>query len=150
MAKGLNKKANESLSKYKLLSAYGGPGSLMHTKYGSIIISCIEQWGFIKKVNQLNEEASTAKASRQSDEDYVRKQSILPSNGSINISNDLRLLNTLKELKGLDELRYLANVPTIDLDIHTGNVKKNENLTIPSSYMPKLFANAITHHLVVS
>ena len=45
-----NSAANESISKYKLLSAYGGPGSLVHTQYGSIIISCIEEWGFLKRV----------------------------------------------------------------------------------------------------
>ena len=52
-----NDMANESVSKYKLLSAYGGPGSLVHTQYGSIIISCIEEWGFLKKVVEIQKEA---------------------------------------------------------------------------------------------
>ena len=85
-----NNKANESLSKYKLLSAYGGPGSIMHTQYGSIIISCIDEWGFIKKVNQIHK-ASESKAASQSAEDYVKKQAKLSNNGNIDISNDTRL-----------------------------------------------------------
>ena len=51
-----NNAANESISKYKLLSAYGGPGSLVHTQYGSIIISCIEEWGFLKRVLEIHKE----------------------------------------------------------------------------------------------
>ena len=52
-----NKQANESISKYKLLSSYGGPGSILHTQYGSIIVSCIEEWGFIRKIIELHNEA---------------------------------------------------------------------------------------------
>ena len=51
-----NSAANESIGKYKLLSAYGGPGSLVHTQYGSIIISCIEEWGFLKRVLEIHKE----------------------------------------------------------------------------------------------
>ena len=146
MAKALNKKANESLSKYKLLSAYGGPGSLMHTKYGSIIISCIEEWGFIQKVNSLNEDASCSKGDNQSDEDYVFKQAKREKNGSIKISNDTRLLETLKDRKNLTELKFLANIPTIDVVTHSNEVKENIDLTIPSSYMPKVFVDDQQHY----
>ena len=52
-----NTQANESISKFKLLSAYGGPGSIVHTSYGSIIISCIEEWGFLKKILDIQKEA---------------------------------------------------------------------------------------------
>lgn len=141
MARNLNKKANESISKYKLLSAYGGPGSLMHTKYGSIIVSCIEEWGFIKKINQLNIDAAISKADSQTDEDYVRKQAKLEANGSIQISNDTRLLGALKDVKKISELKYLANVPTIDVVTHSNEVKENINLAISSSYMPKVFVD---------
>ena len=51
-----NNQANESVSKYKLLSAYGGPGSIVHTQYGSVIISCIEEWGFLKRVLEIHQE----------------------------------------------------------------------------------------------
>jgi hypothetical protein len=141
MSKNLNKKANESLSKYKLLSAYGGPGSLMHTKYGSIIVSCIEEWGFIKKINQLNIDAVISKADSQTDEDYVSKQAQLEANGSIQISNDTRLLEALKDRKKISALKYLANVPTIDVVTHSNEVKDNIDLTISSSYMPKVFVD---------
>ena len=51
-----NNQANESVSKYKLISAYGGPGSIVHTQYGSVIISCIEEWGFLKRVLKIHQE----------------------------------------------------------------------------------------------
>ncbi len=47
MAKTLfprNRKANEPISKFKLLSAYGGAGSIIHTGFDcSVIVSCIEE-----------------------------------------------------------------------------------------------------------
>lgn len=133
-----NNKANESLSKYKLLSAYGGPGSIMHTQYGSIIISCIDEWGFIKKVNQIHK-ASESKAASQSAEDYVKKQAKLSNNGNIDISNDTRLLEALMDRKGLSGLKYLANVPTINLKTQSNKIDGKTELAIPSSYMPKVF-----------
>jgi hypothetical protein len=135
----LNQKANESLSKYKLLSAYGGPGSIMHTQYGSIIISCIDEWGFIKKVNQIHKDATESKAGSQSEEDYVKKQAKLSNNGSIEISNDTRLLEALMDRKGLLELKYLANVPNINLKSQSNKIDGEIDLAIPSTYMPKVF-----------
>ena len=134
-----NNKANESLSKYKLLSAYGGPGSIMHTQYGSIIISCIDEWGFVKKVNEIHKEASESKAATQSAEDYVKKQAKLSNNGNIDISNDTRLLEALMDRKGLSGLKYLANVPTINLKTQSNKIDGKTELAIPSSYMPKVF-----------
>ena len=52
-----NTQANEAISKFKLLSAYGGPGSIVHTAYGSIIVSCIEEWGFLKKILDIQKSA---------------------------------------------------------------------------------------------
>lgn len=136
-----NTQANESLSKYKLLSAYGGPGSIMHTQYGSIIVSCIDKWGFIEKVNQIHSDANESKADNQSEEDYVKKQAKLSNNGSIEISNDSRLLKLLIDRKGLNNLKYLANVPKIDLKAQSNKIESNSDLAIPSSYMPKVFSN---------
>lgn len=135
-----NNMANESVSKYKLLSAYGGPGSLVHTKYGSIIISCIEEWGFLKRVIEIQEEGIDL---REEDiADYVFKQSRLEKNGNIGISNDTRLLESLQERKNLLNLKYLALIPDIDIVTHSNKVSGEVKMTIPSTYMPKVFADS--------
>ena len=83
-------KANESISKFKLLSAYGGPGSIVHTSFGcSIIVSCIEEWGFITKIESFI--ADAIKLGKNEDDlfKYVCEQAKLIN---IGISNDNRLL----------------------------------------------------------
>lgn len=134
-----NNMANESVSKYKLLSAYGGPGSLVHTQYGSIIISCIEEWGFLKRVVEIEKEGIDLQ--EEDIEDYVFKQSRLEKNGNIGISNDTRLLDSLKDRKDLLNLKYLALIPDIEMDTHNNKVK-SVDLTIASSFMPKVFADS--------
>lgn len=133
-----NDMANESVSKYKLLSAYGGPGSLVHTKYGSIIISCIEEWGFLKKVVEIQKEAIDL--GKEDISDYVFKQSRLEKNGNIGISNDTRLLDSLKVRKNLSNLKHLVLVPDIEVVTHNNKVKSDIDLTIASSFMPKVFS----------
>lgn len=137
-----NNQANESISKYKLLSAYGGSGSIIHTQYGSIIISCIEEWGFIKKIISLHDNAINL---NESDiYEYVKKQASLPCNGNIGISDDKRLLNSLQERKELTNLKFLALVPSIELTDFHNTVKggrDNVQFTISSSFMPKTFSD---------
>lgn len=135
-----NNMANESVSKYKLLSAYGGPGSLVHTQYGSIIISCIEEWGFLKRVVEIEKEGIDLQ--EEDIEDYVFKQSRLEKNGNIGISNDTRLLESLQERKVLLNLKYLALIPNIEVVTHNNKVKTGVDLTISSSFMPKVFADS--------
>lgn len=137
-----NRQANESVSKYKLLSAYGGPGSIVHTQYGSIIVSCIEEWGFLKRVMEIHKEAN-------SDVDnntdikifaYVLKQCGLERNGKIGLSNDKRLLDSLKSRKEMINLKYLSLIPDIEIRDLDNKVKEGVELTIPSTFMPKVFA----------
>ncbi|EAQ42521.1 DrmB family protein [Polaribacter sp. MED152] len=134
-----NNQANESVSKYKLLSAYGGPGSIVHTQYGSVIISCIEEWGFLKRVLDIHKEGEN----EENLKDYVIKQSRLERNGNISISNDHRLLESLKmDRKELPNLKYLVLVPDIDIITHSNKIKDSgEKIAIPSTYMPKIFAD---------
>ena len=80
-----NSAANESVSKYKLLSAYGGPGSLVHTQYGSIIISCIEEWGFLKRVLELNQKAVKSGKNEKDTIQYVTDEAKEGENGNIGI-----------------------------------------------------------------
>lgn len=147
MALRRNNQANEAVSKFKLLSAYGGPGSIVHTQYGSIIISCIEEWGFLKRVveihkaavNNPNFENETAR------QKHLKYTCGLSENGSIGISNDDRLLRSLRDkngLKGLTNLQYLSLIPDIELDDNFNTIKNTATqFAIPSTFMPKVFAD---------
>jgi len=130
-----NRQANESASKFKLISAYGGPGSIMHTEYGSIMVSCIEEWGFIKKVEGFIEESSDHPEIPE--EEYVKRKA---DRAGLDISSDQRLLMELKEVKKIDRLRYLALVPDLNLDPVFNNIKteKTEE-AISSVFFPKGF-----------
>lgn len=137
----LNRKsANESISKYKLLTAYGGPGSIVHTQYGSIIISCIEEWGFLNKVEQLNKRAINQGKNDNQRIEYVVYEAREKENGGIGISNDDRLLKALKKDKELINLEFLVLVPDIEVATHNNKINdEGERIAIPSSYMPKVF-----------
>lgn len=143
--------ANESISKYKLLSAYGAPGSLIHTKYGSIIISCIEEWGFLNKILKIDEDQRDATKGQigineeqiQSGVKNIAKKS---ENGGIIISNDKRLLESLREIKDLPNLNYIALIPDIEISTFGNKIKDDKvDLAIPSSYMPKVFSGNKTY-----
>lgn len=135
-----NRSANESVSKYKLLSAYGGPGSIVHTQYGSIIISCIEEWGFLNKVEQLNKKAINQGKEDKERVEYVRCEARESENGNIGISNDDRLLKSLKNERELINLEFLVLVPDIELTTFNNKTKnEGDKIAIPSSYMPKVF-----------
>src|SRR5437868_3271082 len=96
-----NLNANESVSKFILLSAYGAPGSIMHTEYGSIIISCIEEWGFIKSIEKF---IIDAKKLNKSINEYVLDQCTI---NNLELSNDPRLLAELKNRIRLENLNFL-------------------------------------------
>ncbi len=147
----LNDRANEAISKYKLLSAYGAPGSLIHTQYGSVIVSCIEEWGFLKKVSSIHKEF-VGKVPDNELRIRVIEDAKRERNGSISISNDRRLLESLQLRKDLPELKYLVLVPDVELTTYNNKIKGDgaTELSIPSSYMPKIFRddfdNVKTYH----
>ena len=135
-----NDKANESISKFKLLSAYGGPGSIVHTSFGcSVIVSCIEEWGFITKLESFIADAIILGKNEDDIFKYVLEQAKLIN---IGISNDNRLLNSLKERKELVKLNYLALIPDVEIKEITNKIKGDgAELAINSSFMPKVFAD---------
>jgi hypothetical protein len=142
-----NSQANESISKFKLLSAYGGPGSIVHTSYGSIIVSSIEEWGFLKKVLDIQKEAVDTGKKDKEIKEYVIEQAKLERNGYIGLSNDSRLLNSLKERKKLSELKYLVLIPDVEVQRFSNKIKSDGNiLAINSSFMPKIFADGSHHY----
>ena len=147
-----NNQANESVSKYKLLSAYGGPGSIVHTQYGSVIISCIEEWGFLKKILEIHKEFTDKQTAEKEMHEKVSEDARLERNGNIGISNDHRLLESLQVRKELTNLNYLVLVPDIEVVSHSNKIKDNGVvIAIPSTYMPKVFAdNSNNTNLIVT
>lgn len=123
---------NEQLSKFKLLSAYGSPGSILHTTYGSILVSCIEEWGFINQVNEWIERS----VNRNDPEEYVRKEA---ADNSIIVSNDHRLLQELKARKGLFNLDYLILIPDVELTRFNTISNGRTQYAINSTFLPKIF-----------
>lgn len=135
-----NTQANEAISKFKLLSAYGGPGSIVHTAYGSIIVSCIEEWGFLKKILDIQKEAIDTGKKEKDIREYVIEQAKFERNGNIGLSNDTRLLKSLIDRKGLTELKYIVLIPDIAVQDFSNKIKNSGNeLAINSSFMPKVF-----------
>lgn len=146
-----NSAANESVSKYKLLSAYGGPGSLVHTQYGSIIISCIEEWGFLKTVLELHVEClNDPDINNENIQREVFKESRKEKNGNIGISNDGRLLQEMIRSKMLTQLKYLVLIPDIEIVAHNNKIKNGIEFSIASSYMPKVFADSNNNYKTYS
>lgn len=146
-----NNTANESISKYKLLSGYGGPGSLVHTQYGSIIVSCIEEWGFLKKILELNQKAINQGKNDKDRIKYVIEEAGEGENGNIGISNDHRLLEALQIRKDLTNLEYLVLIPDIDVVTHNNKIGNNGvEIAIPSTYMPKVFADRSNNYKTYS
>ncbi|WP_299989308.1 DUF1998 domain-containing protein [uncultured Pontibacter sp.] len=126
-----NKQANESLSQYKLLSAYGGAGSILHTQYGSIIVSCIEEWGFLKKAKEVLDELNDEKKLDEKLQDSGLRQ-----------CKDQRLLRDLKFRKNLTNLKSLILIPNIEVKEHDNQIKDNKAvLAINSTFMPKNFSD---------
>ncbi len=131
-----NNQANEDISKYKLLTSYGGPGSVFHTTYGSVIISCIEEWGFIRLINEYIDKAQELPVH---EEEYVKAEA---SHANILLSNDKRLLEELRVRKGLVNLKYLVTIPDIELNEIYNTISNGLTpLAINSTYMPKVFFN---------
>lgn len=145
MAKTLypkNRKANEPISKFKLLSAYGGPGSIVHTGFDcSVLISCIEEWGFIQTVKKLRDSALRI---GDPEEEYVIKHA---KEANIFISNDERLLMELRSIKQMPNLKYLVLIPDIELnDLYNTIDAEATPLAINSTYMPKGFFDGINQY----
>jgi hypothetical protein len=134
MKKNVNRTANEALSKFKLLSAYGGPGSVIHTEYGSVVISCMEEWGFINRVKGYIQEAHKI---NKDEKEHVEERAKAED---IQLSNDERLLAELKAIKQLSNLKYLVLIPDIEINDTFNTIAKEKTpLAINSTFLPKGF-----------
>ena len=100
-----NTQANEAISKFKLLSAYGGPGSIVHTAFGSIIVSCIEEWGFLKKILDIHKEAvDTGKKEKEINES-IKSYRAMYQTAKENVQMLERIANSM--LSQSDKLKEL-------------------------------------------
>lgn len=141
MGKNANRTANEPLSKFKLLSAYGGPGSIIHTEFGSVIIASIEEWGFINRVREYIDESH--KLSKDETE-HVLERALAED---IELSNDERLLAELKAVKTLPNLKYLVLIPDIETNDTFNTIAKDKAiLAINSTFMPKGFFDKMNNY----
>jgi len=53
---------NQSVGRSKLFSSVAGVGAILISKFGtSSLVLCIEEWGIIKKVNQIIKEVDVGK-----------------------------------------------------------------------------------------
>lgn len=102
-----SKNANEGLSVYKLLSSYGGAGSVYHTRFGSVIIAAVDKWPYFKEAEILFQRYNLRPETLKG---------ILDEKFRISIVEDERFLEHLRELTGYKNLRYLVTIPMVELD----------------------------------
>jgi len=102
-----SKNANEELAAYKLLSSYGGAGSVYHTRFGSVIIAAVDKWPYFKEAERLFERY-------EPNPDTLK--GLYYEKFRISIVEDERFLKHLRELTGYKNLRYLVTIPMVELD----------------------------------
>src|SRR5689334_22935192 len=97
---------NQGISRYKLLSATAGVGSIITIKMGYyVLISDINKWEFIKDSNDRIERIRT----NRPQEDWYKESKIdLVNNVGIKIVDDERFITFIKEEKALSNLLCLG------------------------------------------
>jgi hypothetical protein len=149
---------NQGISRYKLLSANAGVGSIITSNIGTyILVSDINKWDFINASN--NRIADICKDPSLAPEDwYEAAKKEIGNTLGIDLVNDQRFIEFLKIDKGLENLLCLAAIPHLSLDDRYNTVnlkdkpvvkrlrergieKKEDNFTIPGTHFPKWFRN---------
>ena len=136
---------NQGVGKYKVLSSNAGVGSIITTKAGFFIMpKSVSYWGFVKDVNKQIENFG------DSDPDTLSKSA------GVDIINDPRFVEFLKESQGIPKLRYLIDVPHLSLSTWnypkekkhplyirckeaTGHELKPDHFFIPAIHFPRWF-----------
>ena len=107
---------NHSVDQYKLLSSNAGVGAVINTRLGfSIMPLSIENWPFIRRVdNHLRQKPN-----------LTPKE--IEERAAVEVVEDERFLQFLKEDEGLPNLSCLVAIPHIQLDerFNTVDVKNN-------------------------
>lgn len=136
---------NQGIGKYKVLSSNAGVGSIVTTKAGFFVMpKSVSYWGFIKAVNSQIENFGE------------RDPESLSRSAGVDVINDPRFVEFLKEDQGIPKLKYLIDVPHLSLDSwnypkekthplykrckeNTGHELKSDHFFIPSIHFPRWF-----------
>ena len=96
---------NQGIGKFKVLSSNAGVGSIVTTKAGFFIMpESVSFWGFVRDVNKYIDIAGDNDAS------------VISILKGVDIINDPRFVEFLKEDQGISKLKYLIDVPHLSLD----------------------------------
>ena len=136
---------NQGIGKYKVLSSNAGVGSIITTKAGFFIMpKSVSFWGFVRDVNKHIENFS------DSDPESISKSA------GVDVINDPRFVEFLKDTQGIPKLKYLIDVPHLSLDNwnyprekkhplylrckeNTGHELKPDHFFIPAIHFPRWF-----------
>lgn len=95
---------NQGVGKYKVLSSNAGVGSIVTTKAGFFVMpKSVSYWGFIKAVNTQIESFGK------------KEPAEISKSAGVDIINDPRFVEFLKEDQGIINLEYLIDVPHLSL-----------------------------------
>ena len=140
------KQYNQGIGKYKILSSTAGVGALVTTKWGGFIMPMsISDWQFIKTLSEDIKKPENANHTLQQLQDL----------SGVEIIDDSRFVEFLKQKKQLTSLKYFVVVPHIQLDKfnqidkdehpiykkkqESGVELKDEMFYIPAINFPKWF-----------
>ena len=149
---------NQGISRYKLLSANAGVGSIITSNLGYyILVSDVNKWDFISASNKRIRDIRNDVSRPQADWYKEAKREIF-NNLGIDLVDDERFIEFLKQDKGLTDLLCLAAIPHLSLNENNNmiNLKDNpiierlkergvkmsaESFSIPGTHFPKWFRN---------
>ena len=144
---------NQGIGKYKLLSSNAGVGSIITTKLGYyILVSDITKWDFIFEIQKVVREIREEEI--DDTKRYDKAKLRIPNRG-IEVIDDKRFVEFLKDEKGLSELLCLIGIPSISLNeqFNSPNWKnhpinrllegksKAEQFMVKGTHFPKWFKN---------
>ena len=135
---------NQGIGKFKTLSN-AGVGSIVTTKAGFFIMpKSVSDWGFVKNVNIQIEKLG------------IQDPEQISKSAGVDIINDPRFVEFLKETQRIVNLKYLIDVPHLSLDNYnnpkverhplyvrckenTGNKLSPDHFYIPAIHFPRWF-----------
>lgn len=149
---------NQGISRYKLLSANAGVGSIITSNIGYyILVSDVGQWEFIKASNiRIKDIVNDTQVLPE--ERYKKARKEILDNLGIEFVDDERFIELLKRDKELPALLCLAAIPHLSLNENFNSInikdnpiikrlkskgveKKPQDFTIPGTHFPKWFRN---------
>ena len=101
------KQYNQGIGKYKVLSSNAGVGSIVATKWGGFIMPMSSSnWASVKNITKYIENHP----------DEVLDLSKVSAERGVELLEDNRFMNFLRETEGLTKLRCFVAVPHVSLD----------------------------------